>query len=104
MFKPRKVGWLDKGKRGLREGGGNCAKYLKRGWNRKEGRGNIKLKKGWQTGLRCGCLKKGGATGTPLRTTCLSYNFKFFKFYGPALAGFIDYCNYECVWKNENQS
>ena len=31
---------------GLREGGGNCLKYLKSGWNRKEGRGNIDFKKG----------------------------------------------------------
>ena len=29
----------------LREGGGNCLKYLKRGWNRKEGRGSKDLKK-----------------------------------------------------------
>ena len=27
------------------EGGRNCVKYLKRGWNRKEGRGNKKIKK-----------------------------------------------------------
>ena len=31
MFKPRKVGWSDYGRRGLREGGGKCVKYLKRG-------------------------------------------------------------------------
>ena len=46
MFKPRKVGWLDWGRRGLHEGGGNCLKYLKRGWNRKDGRGNKDLKEG----------------------------------------------------------
>ena len=28
---------VDYGKRGLREGRGNCLKYLKRVWNRKEG-------------------------------------------------------------------
>ena len=44
----------------MREGGGNCLKYLKRGWNRKEGRGNKDFKKGGQAGSRGGCLKKGG--------------------------------------------
>ena len=28
------------------EGGGDCLKYLKRGWNRKMGRGNKYFKKG----------------------------------------------------------
>ena len=32
--------------RGLREGGGNCLKYLKRGWNEKEGMRNKTFKKG----------------------------------------------------------
>ena len=46
---------------GLREGGGNCLKYLKKGWNRKEGRGNEDFKKGGgKAGSRGGCLKKGG--------------------------------------------
>ena len=49
------------------KGGGNCLKYLKRGWNRKEGRGNKDFKKVGQAGPRGGCLKKGGA-GTPLQT------------------------------------
>ena len=51
----------------MREGGENCLKYLKMGWNRKEGSGNKDFKKGAQAGSRGGCLKKGG-TGTPLRT------------------------------------
>ena len=42
------------------DGGGNCVKYLKRGWNRKEGRGNKDFKKGGQAGSRGGCLKKRG--------------------------------------------
>ena len=42
------------------EGGEKCPKYLKRGWNRKEGRGNKDFKKGEQAGLMGGCLKKGG--------------------------------------------
>ena len=46
----------------------NCVKYLRRAWNRKEGRGNKKIKKGGgQAGSRGGSLKKGGAR-TPLRT------------------------------------
>ena len=57
--------------RDLREGGGDCLKYLKRRWNRKEGRGNKNLKKGrGQAGSRGGCLEKRGA-GTPLRTMTL---------------------------------
>ena len=47
--------------------GENCLKYLKRGWNRKKGRGNKDFKKGGQAGTRAGYLKKG-VTGTPLRT------------------------------------
>ena len=43
----------------LREGWGNCLKYLKRGWNRKEGSGNKNFKKRGQAGLMGGCLKKG---------------------------------------------
>ena len=50
----------------MREGGGDCLKYLKRGWNRKEVRDNKDFKKGVQAGSRGGCLKKRGA-GTPLR-------------------------------------
>ena len=45
---------------GLREGGGNCLKYLKRGWNRTEGRGNKDLKKGGKLGQWVGALKRGG--------------------------------------------
>ena len=44
---------------GLRKGGGNFLKYLKRGWNRKEGSGNKDFqRKGGQVGSRGGCLKK----------------------------------------------
>ena len=42
-------------------GVGNCLKYLKRGCNRKKGRGKKDFKKGGgQAGSRGGCLKKGG--------------------------------------------
>ena len=58
--KPNKVGWLDKGSSELHEGRGNCLKYLKRGWNRKDGRGNKDFEKGWQAGSRCRCFKKVG--------------------------------------------
>ena len=51
----------DKDRRGLSlEGGENCLKYLKRRWNRKEGRGN-NFKKGDKLdqgvdALKMGCL------------------------------------------------
>ena len=48
----------------MREGGGNCLKYLKRWWNRKEGKGNKDFKK--EGGQGVGALKRGA--GTPLRT------------------------------------
>ena len=53
----------------MREGGRNCLKNLKRGWNRKEGRRNKDFEKGGggQAGARGGGLKKRG-TGTPLQT------------------------------------
>ena len=55
---------------------GNCLIYLKRGWKRKEGRGNKDFKredKGGEGGVKLGqgvgALKKGGwRGGTPLRT------------------------------------
>ena len=61
MFKARKVGWSDRGRRGLYEGGGNCLKYCTGEWSRREGRGNKDFKKGGgQAGSSGGCLKKGG--------------------------------------------
>ena len=45
---------------GLCEGGGNSLKYLKRGWNRKEGMKNKDFKKGGQARSRGGCIKRGG--------------------------------------------
>ena len=51
----------------LREVGGNCLKYLKRGWNRKEGRGKKDFKKGGKLREEVGASKKG-RTGTPLQT------------------------------------
>ena len=50
----------------MREGGGNSLKYLKRGWNRKEGRGNKDFKKEGKAGSRRGCLKKGVGDWKPL--------------------------------------
>ena len=44
----------------LHEVWGNHLKYLKRGWNGKEGRGNKDFKKGWQAGSRGECLKYCG--------------------------------------------
>ena len=42
---------------GLREGGGNCLKYLKSGWSRKEGRGNKDFKK-WGEGGGASWVKR----------------------------------------------
>ena len=51
----------------MREGGENSLRYLKRVWNRKEGRGTMVLKRE-KLGLKDGCLKKErGGGGTPLR-------------------------------------
>ena len=56
-----KDGWCVKlGQEVVREGVGNCLKYLRRGWKGKEGRENIDFKKGGQAGSGGGCLKKGG--------------------------------------------
>ena len=59
----------------LREVGENCLKYLKRGWNRKEGRGNKDFKKGGgKLGQGVDALKKGERlAGTPLRTIIYIY-------------------------------
>ena len=46
--------------------GGNCLKHLKRGWNRKERRGNKDFKKGGKLGQGVGAVKRGA--GTPLQT------------------------------------
>ena len=40
--------------------GGNCLKYLKRGWNSKEGTGNKDLKEGAKLGQGGGDLKGEG--------------------------------------------
>ena len=40
--------------------GGNCIKYLKRGWNKKEGRETKILKRGCKQGQQVGALKEGG--------------------------------------------
>ena len=40
--------------------GGTVEKYLKRGWNRKEGRGTKILKRGVKRGQGVGALKRGG--------------------------------------------
>ena len=46
---------------GLHEGGGNCLKYLIRGWNRKEGRGNKDFQKErGKLGQGVSSLKGGG--------------------------------------------
>ena len=54
------------------EGGENYLKYLKRGWNRKEGRENKDFQ-GGKLSKAMGALKKrgGGRAGIPLPTTSI---------------------------------
>ena len=44
--------------------GGVCLKFIKMGWNRKEGRGNKNLKKGGKLGQGVDALKGGGGSYT----------------------------------------
>ena len=50
----------------MREGEGNCLKYLKRRWNRKEGTGNKDFKKEGNLGQGVGALKRVGGGWNPL--------------------------------------
>ena len=61
------------------EGGGNCLKYLKRGWNRTEGRGHKDFKKGGASWVKGGCLKKGEGGWNPLTNYDISKMFKIFQ-------------------------
>ena len=47
------------------EGGENCLKHLKRGWNRKEGRANKDFLKGGKLGQGAGALKRGSWNPLP---------------------------------------
>ena len=47
-------------------GRGNCLKYLKRGWNSKEGWANKDVKSRGELGLGVGALKRGGWNYLPL--------------------------------------
>ena len=66
LFKPKKVGWSDYGRRGLRKGGRNCLKYLKGDGTEKMGGETKILKREGKLGQRMGALKKGRGTGIPL--------------------------------------
>ena len=62
----------------MREDGRNCVKYLKSGWNRKEGRRNKNFKKGGgKLGQGVGALKRKGEAGTTLRTMSSVFTFNF---------------------------
>ena len=56
------------------EGGGNCLKYLKRGWKRKERKGSKDFKKGGKLDQGVGALKRGGVL-EPHYEPCLIFNF-----------------------------
>ena len=70
-FKPRKIGWSAYDRRDLRVDGRSSLKYLKKGWNRTEGRGHKDFKKGVQAGSRVGCLKRG--LKLPYKLWCYKY-------------------------------
>ena len=69
-------------RRGLREGGENCVKYFKRGWNKKEGRESKDFENGGKLSQRMDAIQRG--EGTLLRTmsfqnfTSIYFNL-FFK-------------------------
>ena len=84
MFKPRKVGWSDYGRRGLHEGERNCLKYLKRGWNRKgEGKQRLKKKGRSKLGQAMGALKMGA--WNPLTNYAIPQHFFTFLFLRTAI-------------------
>ena len=62
------------------EGGRNCVKYLKRRWNRKEGRGSKNFKKRGQAGARGGCLKKRRGWNPLTNYAVLETQFWFVKY------------------------
>ena len=51
-------------------GGWNCLKYLKRGWNGKEGRETNILKRAGKLGQGVGALKRGGEGLEPPHKLC----------------------------------
>ena len=56
-----KEGWcVGLGQEGLREGGGNCLKHLKRWWEKKRGGKTKILKRGYKLGQGVGALKSWG--------------------------------------------
>ena len=58
----------------MREGEGNCLKYLKRGWNRTEGTGHKDFKKRrGKLYQAVGALKKGGGGWNHLNELCEGY-------------------------------
>ena len=58
----------------LSEGGEKCLKYLKKGWNRKEGRGNKDFKKGGKLGQGVGAVKRGSWNSL----TDYEFSYRFF--------------------------
>ena len=65
MFKPRKVGWSNQGRTGLREGVGDRVKYLKRGGTEKRGGETKNLKRVGKLGQGGGASKKKGGLEPP---------------------------------------
>ena len=66
----------------MREGRGNCLKYLERGWNEKEWREHKDFKKGGQAGLLGGCIKEGGWLEPPDELCITTFYFLIIVDYG----------------------
>ena len=64
----------------MHEGGGNCLKYLRRGCNRKEGRGDKNLKKGGTSKVKGYMSLKSGGLKTPYELRVIKHaNFQFHR-------------------------
>ena len=85
----RLVGWMRAGEGCIKVGGDRKVKYLKMGWNRKEGRGNKTFKKRGKPGQGVGVLKRGG--GTPLLTMSSGQNWQYNNLKCQAFSKFIAY-------------
>ena len=68
---------------GLREGGGNCLKYFKWGWNQKKGRRTKDFKKEGASWIRMNAFEKGGLESPyeAMMFTCTLMQDFFIYFY-----------------------
>ena len=71
----------------MHEGGGNCLKYVKGGWNRTERRGHKDFKKGGKLGQGMGTLKRGGGWNPLTNYATQMPIFKLFVIAGVLIEG-----------------